>query len=84
MEKAQYGTYTYEFKRFYNSNVRSFRKEYSEMKEAVNAQISMLRIMSKEHIYDARIIRRRNVLYMEKENGLDFKEQIKRRFARVE
>lgn len=84
MNKAPQGTYASVFRRFYTSNVKQFRKEYSRTEDAINAQKSMLRIMSDEHIYDTRITRRRNVLYLEKEKGLDYKEQIMRRFLRSE
>ena len=84
MQKAPHGIYTSEFRRFYASNVKIYRKEYRRTKDATNAQKSMLRIMSDKHIYDTRITRRRNVLYLEKEKGLDYKEQIMRRFLRVE
>lgn len=77
------GTYTSVFRKFYKSNMKNMRKEYESVEIAINAQKSMLRIMSQEHIYDARIIRRKNILYLQKDRGADFKEQIMGRFLEV-
>lgn len=83
MGKVPQGTYTSVFRKFYASNMKNMRKEYESIESATKAQVSMLRIMSQERIYDARIIRRRNVLYLQKESGSDFKEQTMRRFLEV-
>ena len=80
MGKVPPGTYTTVFRKFYKSNMRNERKEYESTESAMKAQISMLRVMSQEHIYDARITRRRNVLYLQKDSGADFKEHIMKRF----
>lgn len=84
MGKVKPGTYTSVFRKFYKSSARNFHKEYESIESAIQAQKSMLRIMSQEHIYDARIIRRRNILYLQKENGADFKEQTMKRFLEVQ
>lgn len=84
MRSVEPGTYTSVFRKFYKSNMKNMRKEYESIENAMNAQKSMLRIMSQDRIYDARIIRRRNVLYLQKDNGVDFKEQTMERFLRVE
>lgn len=65
-EKAPYGTYTKLFWRFYNSGELKQKKEFQEEHEARAAQKSMLNLMSRKHIYDVIITRRRNVLYLEK------------------
>ena len=84
MGKVPQGTYTSVFRRFYKSNAKNFRKEYESVESAMNAKKSMLLIMNLERIYDASIIRRRNVLYLQKENGADFKGQIMKRFLEVQ
>ena len=84
MEKVKPGTYTSVFRKFYASNMKNQKKEYDNIESAMKAQVSMLRIMSQEHLYDARITRRRNVLYLQKENGVDFKSQIMKRFLEIQ
>lgn len=83
MGKVPYGTYTSVFRKFYKSNMKNMRKEYENTEIAVNAQKSMLRIMIQERIYDTRITRRRNVLYLQKNSGADFRGQIMGRFLEV-
>lgn len=65
-EKAAWGTHSNSFMAFYKSGLQKVRKEYSETDEAIRAQISMSNLMRRKSIYDVRITRRRNVLYLEK------------------
>lgn len=60
-EKAAWGTHSNSF-----TGLQKVRKEYSETDEAIRAQISMSNLMRRKSIYDVRITRRRNVLYLEK------------------
>ena len=65
-EKVPYGTYAKLFWRFYHSEEQKHKKEFQEEWEAWSAQKAMLNLMSRKHIYDVIITRRRNVLYLEK------------------
>lgn len=64
--KTPWGTYTSVFWKFYSSDSRTLKSKYSTNDSARMAQISILRTMSRKHIFDVRITRRKNVLYMEK------------------
>ena len=64
--KAPWGAYSAVFWRFYRSGNRNAEKEYSSVEEAASAQKAMLNRMSRRRIYDVRITRRRNVLYLER------------------
>ncbi|MCI9141104.1 MAG: hypothetical protein HFH87_00610 [Lachnospiraceae bacterium] len=65
-EKVPWGTYAKLFWRFYRSGEKKQKKEFPEEHEAWSAQKAMLNLMSRKHIYDVIITRRRNVLYLEK------------------
>ena len=64
--RAAWGTYTSVFWKFYESDDKTLKSEYGTTNDACLAQISMLRTISRKHIYDIRITRRKNVLYLEK------------------
>lgn len=61
-----WGIYAGAFWEFYNSGSRTGRLEYADAGEALRANRAMLNRMSKKHIYDIRITRKGNVLYLEK------------------
>jgi hypothetical protein len=64
--KADWGEYAKILWRFYRSGEKRLRKEYPETKEAMKAQRAMLNRTNYRHVYDVRITRRRNVLYLER------------------
>ena len=65
-EKTVWGTHSMIFWRFYESKQQKMKKEYGEILDAARAQRSMLAIVRRKGIYEVRITRRRNVLYLEK------------------
>lgn len=64
--KSAWGTHAMVFWHFYESQQQRMKKEYDEIIDAARAQRSMLAIVSRKGIYEVRITRRRNVLYLEK------------------
>nr|WP_296488614.1 hypothetical protein [uncultured Acetatifactor sp.] len=64
--KSAWGTHSMVFWRFYESQKQRMKKEYGEITDAARAQRSMLAIVRRKGIYEVRIARRRNVLYLEK------------------
>lgn len=64
--KGNYGKYSSIFWRFYQSEKPNLRKEYGDIAEAIRAQVAMLKCMSRKHIFNVRITRRRNILYLKK------------------
>lgn len=64
--KAPWGAYSAVLWRFYRSGDRNAEKEYGSVEEAASALKAMLNRMSHRRIYDVRITRRRNVLYLER------------------
>lgn len=64
--KAVWGTHSMVFWGFYESQKQRMKKEYGESTDAARAQRSMLAIVRRKGIYEVRIARRRNVLYLEK------------------
>ena len=65
-EKVLWGTYSKSFWKFYRSDEKSQKKEFTEIRDAWAAQKAMLNLMNRKHIFDVIITRRRNVLYLEK------------------
>lgn len=65
-EKSPWGTYSKFFWQFYCSGEHRQKKEFQEEWEAWSAQKAILNLMSRKHIYDVIITRRRNVLYLER------------------
>lgn len=84
MEKVKPGTYTSVLRKFLKSNIHMAKEEYENLENAMNAQKSMLRILSKEKIFNVRIYRRKNVVCMENMDIPSANERIMERFLRVE
>lgn len=65
-EKVAWGTYSKIFWKFYRLDKQASRSEYPDVESAMKAQKAMLNRMNVKHIYDVRITRQGNVLYLEK------------------
>lgn len=64
--KVPWGTYTKMFWEFYKSGDEGRKLEFDSDYEANSAQKSMIKFENRQEIYDVRIIKRRNVLYLER------------------
>lgn len=84
MGKVKPGTYTSVLRKFLKSNIRVAKEEYENLENAMNAQKSMLRILSKEKIFNVMIYRQKNVIRMENMDIPSANERIMERFLRVE
>lgn len=68
-EYAHWGTYSKVFWEFYRSGEREIKKEYEDSGRACRAQAAMCCLRLRKHIYDVRITRRRNMLYLARTGG---------------
>lgn len=82
-QRAECGTHSTIFQKFYESNIRMTKKEYADDAKAIRAQTAILNLMNRRRIFDVRMTRRKNVLYLEKFGGIDYRNQIMEKFLRV-
>lgn len=62
--EQSYSKYTKLFWDFYYSNHQNMKTEYDSVDEAYKAQKVLCMIISRNSVYDVRITRRKNVLYV--------------------
>ena len=58
------GRYAKDLRAFYESDHKSAKWEFEEVKEAMNCQSAVCMFTSRNKIYDLRATRRKNVLYL--------------------
>lgn len=82
-QRAECGTHSTMFEKFYESNIRLTRKKYADPANAIRAKTAILNLMNRRHIFDVRMTRRKNVLYLENYGGIDYRKQIMDKFLRI-